>query len=341
MEKGLIMKVRRAYPDIYYEGVNITKDVEEDVKSFSYTDVASGAADTITLAIQDKDKKWLSPWAPSKGDSIQAKIRTENWKKEGDNGILNCGTFVVDQPSYSGRPVTLNLGAISMPNNSDFTTTKKSKTWDNATLKEIAQTIASNANLKLYFDSEINPTVKFLEQSETGDKGFLSNLCEKYGVVMKLYSQKIILFDEASYEAKDTVMNIDETDMENWSLAPSLTETGYDGVSIDYFDAKTEENHSYKYVIPGKPGDKILKLNDIVYSLSEAETKAKGELRKANKSETKLNITIVGNTKLVSSNTVNITGLGKYSGKYYIDKISHQLKAYKLTIDLHKVLEGY
>lgn len=335
------MKVRRAYPDVFYEGINITKDIEKDLISFSYVDIASGAADTISLMIQDRDKKWLSSWAPDKGDTIQVKIWTENWREEGDNGILNCGTFIVDQPKYSGRPITLSLDAISMPNNNDFTTTEKSRTWDNATLEEIGRTISGNAGLDLVFDSAINPTIQFLEQSETSDKSFLSDLCGKYGVVMKLYSKKIILFDEALYESKDTVMDIDESDMENWDLTPSLTGTGYDGVSINYFDPETEKQHSYKYIIPGRSEDKILKLNDLVYSLAEAKIKAKGELRKTNKSETKLSITIAGKTNLISANTINITGLGKYSGKYYIDKISHKLKPYKLSVDLHKVLEGY
>lgn len=335
------MKTRRVSPDIYYKGVNITKAIEGDVKSFSYTDVASGAADTISLTIQDRNKKWLTSWAPEKGDSIKVKLRVENWERDETVDMFDCGTFIVDQPVYSGRPVTLILGAISMPNNNNFTTTEKSKTWDNATLKEIAQTLASNAGLELFFDSRINPTISFIEQSETSDKSFLFNLCERYGVVMKLYNQKIILFEEAFYEAKEATITIDENSMEQWNLTPSLTDTGYDGVSIDYFDPQLEEQYSYQFIIPGTKGDKILKITDIVYSLAEAELKAKGELRKANKNETKLNITVVGNTQVVASNTVNITGFGRYSGKYYIDQITRQLEPYRLTLDLHKVLEGY
>lgn len=335
------MKTRRAYPNIIYEGVNITSNLKEDIKSFSYIDVASGEADTIQLIIQDKDKKWLSSWAPATGDNIQAYIKVENWRNEGNNNRLNCGEFIVDQPRHTGRPITLELNAISMPTNTNFTTTKKSRSWDKATIQEVASTISEEAKLNLVFDAGVNPTIDFLEQSEVSDKNFLDDLCVNYGLSMKLYSHQIVIFDEAEYESKDSVITVDENEMDRWEVVPSLTDTGYDGVEIDYFDPDTEEYDSYQYIIPGRSGEKILYINDIVFNLAEAERKAKGELRKANKNETKLEIVIPGDVRLIATNNINITGLGKYSGKYYADKITHQLKPYQLQIELHKVLEGY
>jgi len=48
-----------------------------------------------------------------------------------------------------------------------------------------------------------------------------------------------------------------------------------------------------------------------------------------------------GGTFLVAGSTIEITGLGIYSGKYYIDKIIHNVKPYKMGLEMHKVLEGY
>jgi hypothetical protein len=335
------MKTRRAHPIIYYQGTNITADLENEIKSFSFTDVASGSSDSIGLVLHDITKKWLSNWAPQKGDTIEASIKVENWSEEGDSRTFSCGSFVVDRPRYRGRPITLNLNAAAIPNDTNFSTTEKSRTWDKATLEKIAQSIANDNNLSLVFDSSNNPTIEFIEQSEVSDKSFLNDLATRYGVVMKIYKEQIILYDEKSYEEKETAATIDISEIENWDLDPNLTDSGYDGAHISYFDPEDEEHKDYTFTIPGEPGQKILELNDIVFSLSEAESKAKAALRKKNKSEITLKGSIPGGRFLVASNTVEITGFGVYSGKYYIDRIVHTVKPYKLDLTMHKVMEGY
>ncbi|KXS49168.1 MAG: late control D family protein [Halanaerobium sp. T82-1] len=335
------MKTRRANPIIYYQGTNITKNLEKEIKSFSFTDVASGSSDTIQLKVHDITKKWLSNWAPQTGDVIEASIKVEDWNKEGDTRVFSCGKFIVDRPRYRGRPVELSLNAAALPNDTDFTTTKKSRTWNKATLEKIAQKIANENNLNLVFDSSLNPDIKFVEQSEVSDKTFLNDLCTRYGVVMKIYKEKIVLYNEKDYESKEPVTTIDESELEDWDLDPNLTDSGYDGAHLSYFDPETEEHKDYTFIIPGEPGKKILEINDLVFSLSEAEAKAKGALRKKNKSEINLKGKLSGGTFLVAGSTIEITGLGIYSGKYYIDKIIHNVKPYKMGLEMHKVLEGY
>lgn len=335
------MKTRRANPIIYYQGTNITKNLEKEIKSFVFSDVASGSSDTIQLKVHDITKKWLTSWAPKKGDIITAAIEIKNWSSEGDNKTFSCGQFIVDRPRYRGRPIELSLNAAALPNNTSFTTTKKSKTWNKATLEKIAQKISVENNLNLVFDSSANPQIEYVEQSEVSDKTFLNDLCTRYGVVMKIYKEKIVLYNEKEYEKKSTVTSIDESELEDWDLDPNLTDSGYDGVQITYFNPTTEERNKYKFIIPGEEGKKILKVNDLVFSLSEAETKAKAALRNKNKSEIILKGRLSGGLFLVAGSTVKITGFGEYSGKYYIDKITHTIKPYKMNLEMHKVLEGY
>lgn len=335
------MKTRRANPIIYYEGTNITKNLEKEIKSFSFTDVASGSSDTIQLKVHDITKKWLTNWAPKKGDVITAAIEVENWNSEGDNRTFSCGQFIVDRPRYRGRPIELSLNAAALPNNTSFTTTEKSRTWNKATLEKIAQKISAENNLNLVFDSSLNPKIEYVEQSEVSDKVFLNDLCTRYGVVMKIYKEKIVLYNEKEYEEKSTVTTIDESELEDWDLDPNLTDSGYDGVTITYFDPTTEERKKYTFTIPGEEGKKILKVNDLVFSLSEAETKAKAALRSKNKSEIILKGKLSGGTFLIAGSTVDITSFGEYSGKYYIDRITHTVKPYKMGLEMHKVLEGY
>jgi len=44
---------------------------------------------------------------------------------------------------------------------------------------------------------------------------------------------------------------------------------------------------------------------------------------------------------LVGGVNVSINGFGKFDGKYFIDKATHELPNYNTTIEIHKCLEGY
>jgi phage protein D len=347
------METRRATIELNYKGTNITKEISSDLKSFSYTDNASGAADDVAIELKDDLGKWISSWAPTKGDIVRPKIITRNWRFDGDTQSLDCGTFLVDDISYTGRPRSLTIGAISSPSNIDFMTTNKSRTWENASVKEIAQTIAKKAGLSVFFDSKTNPVIDFLEQSEEPDVSFLFELCQKNGLAIKLYNNRIAIFNEAEYEAKGPVATITEDGrtingvktlaMKNpWSAKTSFTDTGYDGCKVQYVDPDNGELRSYTFKIAGRAGKKIYIVNEECDSLARAQRLAKSELRRLNKNEFNLSISVAGNLELFAAQTVRIADLGIFAGKYYIDKVSRSVGGgFDTSLDLHRCLEGY
>ena len=97
-------RARRASIDIDYEHVSITSDLEGSLKSFSYTDMASGETDSISVSLQDRERKWMGSWSPEKGDHISASAMFHDWDGEGDSWGFYCGSFDVDDVDLSGRP---------------------------------------------------------------------------------------------------------------------------------------------------------------------------------------------------------------------------------------------
>lgn len=89
-------RARRAGVQIEYEHVDITEDIAGSISSFSYTDVASGATDRIALGVEDRERKWLSGWAPKKGDRISANMVFYDWQGDGDHWGAYCGNFQID-----------------------------------------------------------------------------------------------------------------------------------------------------------------------------------------------------------------------------------------------------
>lgn len=323
---------RKASVSVKYNGKNIDRQIAEFITSFSYEDVASGESDCITLSLHNCLGKWDSSWFPKKGDKISADIVIENWKKTGDRTTFKCGNFTLDDLSFSGPPMQASIGAISVPAEEAFKCTKRTKTWKAITVQGIASEIAARSKTGLYYSGP-SIAIQSLEQNDTTDCEFLYGLCESYGLAMKAFSNKIIIFDEADYESRKAVAIIDANDMESWSYNTTISGT-YTGATISYTDPATEED----ITVNVGSGSRILDVNEKADNRKDAELKACAKVNAANKKATTMSVTIMANIKIVASSNVEITGLGKMNGKYAVDKVKHSVGSkYTMQLDLHLI----
>lgn len=338
------MLARRAYVEVIYRAVDITADIQKDLLSFAYTDNASGNADDVSIELNDAKRKWISKWMFEQGDTFKANIVTKNWRKDGEVKRLPCGIFMVDEPEYSGRPSKITLKGVSTPANSNFMHSKKSRAWKNISLKAIGNDIANRYGLKLFFDSKTNPVFKIKEQSNQSDAAFLQQTCEDESFSLKVTDQKIIIFNEKEYESKKAVATFHENDSTviGYSFKPTLTNTAYVGVSLKYSDPKKNKTIEYLFATKevDEEKDKIFKLNRRVANLEEAKRLAQSTLRKLNKKQITATLDLVGDTRLLASCTIELKGFGTFSGKYYVDKVTHSLSGFSTSIEVHKVLQG-
>ena len=304
----------------------------EALESFSYTDIASGQSDTISISMHDIDKEWMGNLKPGKGCTIGAGIITEDWEDEGDDYSFNCGVFTLDELSFSGRPLSCSIGAVSVPIDDDFKSLPKSRTWEKTTVRDIAQRICDDAGVALYYSGEAYQ-IKDIEQSNQTDSAFLYNLCERYGLAMKVYSQKIVIFDMVASEEAKAVHTIDETDMTAWSYTECIVGT-YTGVKLGYTDPDVDESIS---VMLGDEG-RMYEMNTQAYNKYDAELQAAAKVNAANRTAEILNITIAAKPVIVASQCVEISGLSALDGKYYVDKIVHSVgNGYTMKLSLHRI----
>lgn len=340
------MLARRSYLNVKYSGIDISKEISDDLLNFSYTDNASGEADSISITLKDEKMKWGSSWFPTKGDSTNATIHTKNWRKNGDKQKLPCGRFFIDEPEYSGRPRTMTINGISSPLNSNFSETKRSRSWRNITLKQIASDIAKRSGLILMFIGTNNPKYKSIQQTEKSDSEFLIELCEKDGLAMKITSNKIIIFDEEEFEKRKSIAIYHESNsqVKSYSFKTSLSNTAYSGVNVKYYDAKLGKKIEYLFTIGeiDNKKSKIYQLNTKVKTGEEARKLAQKTLRKLNKKEFSGSLSVTGNVYLVGGSCIDLKGFGVFDGKYYITKATHNIgQGYTTDIEIRKVLEGY
>ena len=325
--------MRRATATITYMGEDLTTSLENKTDRFTYNDPESGSSDDCSLTICDPDEKWINGFFPNLGDKVTAKITVYDWKKTGDKRILNCGEFVMDDPGFSGPPLKVSLKAVSKPAEGAFSSQERTQTWENVTIQNMAQEIASRSGIGLqYLASEVK--IDSLEQNSQTDSDFIKKTCEDYGLSLKVYSKKLIIFDRETYKNMPAVCNIKKGDMISWDFKTTLAGT-YTGGKMTYTDPDSEEE------IEAKVGtdQRLLSVSGKADSQADAEKKIKAEVNKANEEQTTMSVTIPGNPDLVSSQCVNIVGLGKADGKYYIKKVTHSIGGgYKTSLELSKVV---
>lgn len=308
-------RARRAEVEVIYEGKNITTPINEYLESFTYEDSASGTSDRISLTMHDINKQWMDAWMPDKGDRMSASLVLYNWETDNTTERLYCGEFELDEMSYSGRPLTFELGAVSIPRDGPFNTQLRTKTWENISIQQIAEEIAGRASVSLYYEAE-DIVIEILEQNEETDCKFLYSVCEDYGLAMKVYANRIIIFDEGIYESRASVRTIHEYEMSKWKYNSTMAGT-YTGANVRFTDPNDEE----EYVVMIGGGSRILEINENTDNIQDAERKGTARLNNENKKAITLSVTMKADTKVLAGTCVDIEGLGsRIDGKYYVDK---------------------
>ena len=351
---------RRTEVEISFDGTDITKDIRPYLKSLAYTDNEEGEADDLQLALQDRDGLWLEGWlreaveAAAAGRlAISASILRKNWRSDGKDDALPCGSFELDGVEASGPPAAVTIRATALPFSTAIRQAKKSRAWEAYTLSGIAGEVAGEAGLGCFYEAAADPFYKRVEQLRTSDISFLSKLCQDAGISLKATDSQLVLFDQAAYEAKPPVMTIKRADAAKplaglytkYKLSAGAAGTQYASCRVSYVDPSNGtcvEGTAQAEGMDAKSGQR-LEISARVASAGEAELLAKKQLRLHNKLERTAALTLPGNPVLVAGVTVALEGWGGWSGKYIVSQARHTVGGggYTTQVQLRRCLTGY
>ena len=349
------MEARRILTIIKYNNKDISADISKYLKSISYTDNLSGEADDLQITLEDKAGLWQSTWMPEKGALLDVMLQQKYWQTlSALPQSLRLGLFEIDEITSSGYPSEVKIKAVSVPDNNTLRGTERSRSWEKAKLQVIANDIASSAGMSLFWDTEENPVLDRAEQTEQSDLSFLYAICKDKGLALKISDKKIIVFDEAKYEAEKAKITIvkpgtvykKESGMKylfvgtGYSLRTKIRDI-YAACRVSYQQGSSKSNIEATYTAAGKKG-KTLQVNEQVESVAEALYLAKKRLREKNKDEVTGSLNMLGNFVLLSGVTVNLLGFGAFDDKYLITRASHDIgSGYTTNIDVRRCLNGY
>ena len=303
-------------------------------EGFSYTDAATGQSDTISLKVDNRDLRWANKWLPKKGDKIKAVIKVKSWQKDGADQSFTCGKFCCDDLSYTGPALSCTIGGVSVPEGQAFRSTERTYTWERVTIEEMARKIGKRYKLAVTYDAP-KITIKSMEQKGKTDCDFLNGVCNDYGLYIKVYYGKIIIYSVETYEAKKAVKTFSINDFEDWSYNTTLVGT-YTGATIKY--TRGDDDKELSLTVGG--GKRILNISEKVDSKADAELKACAKVNKENREAVTMSATIMADLKIVAGVCIQIKDAYQLNGKYFVDKVKHDIGAngaYTMQLELHKV----
>lgn len=344
-------EARRVEAEISFNGKKVGAVLTEHLENITYEDIAKDASDALDITLENIDLNWLKKsWYPKTGDKMQCTFNFLDWADEDKDWSLPCGQFTLDDMGFSGGSRTLHLSGVALPAASSFSVKKRTKTWNQITIRKIGKTIAKRYKLK-YSYSGPKITVSSLEQDMEVDMEFMYKLCSKYGLGMKIYNSKLVIFDPGKLEQKKAVLAFTPSDFidDNWTFTDSMDGV-YNGARINYksggeSSSKSESVYFGKVKESSKKA-RTLKVSETANSRADAKYIACAAVNKSNEQATTIRGEVWPEKKVVAGVCIELQSFGKANGKYFIDKVtvnvtpsgtSYSIEAHKCYTRLRRV----
>lgn len=320
--------MRRAVVRVLYDGRDITGDVSSCLDGFTYTDNASGKADTIGLDLEDVQNNWVGPWFPQQGARVYAAIECQDWEGPGDSPVLECGVFELDRVEFSGPPDILKIDGVSAATTSAARREKKSRAHESTSLKDLAQGVADREGYELKWESGQDVRFNRVDQRGESDLEFVQRLAESRGLHVKVTDGQLTVFDGEEFDAKPAAFVIQRGDgyLKSYRFSAQSAET-YDSCKAEYWSPEEKKLYAIEHKPKKKPRGtgQTLKINERFESQAEAEAVAKKKLRKKNKGGVTGSVELRGHPGMQSGVNVQVVGFGAFDGKYSIETATHKV----------------
>lgn len=312
------------------EGIDRTMQVEQRLISLSMTDKRGTEADELSITLSDHDA--ALPF-PTKGNEIRL------WLAMPDTGdMIDKGTFTIDQPEHSGTPDQLQIRAKSADFKSSLKV-KRSDSYHQHKLGEIAQTVAKRHDLVLAIDAAVAAMmIDHIDQHRESDINLLTRLCDDHDLMCTIKAGRLIIKPMGNSQAPSgaslgqVTITRQSGDSHRYGRADRTSD--YDETTASYHDEPSGKTKHIS-VKDGKskpldalPNDKAHVLTKPAKSKSEAVSKAKASANKKARQVASFDLTLaVARPDIIADSPATVRGF-----RPYIDE--HQWTVIEVTHDL-------
>lgn len=223
-------------------------------------------------------------------------------------GLIDKGTFTVDEVSWDGPPDKVTIRARSADLKADFRT-RKNKVWKDTTLGAVLDEIAGNHGLAARCHPDLSArAITAAEQGNKSDMQFLRDLGRRYDATATVKGGALIFSPiGAATTATGAVLPgavIPRTDCSSASWKRAAREKAQDGAEAQYHDPDAAERKTVK-----KGGSNPRRLKRVYASEGDASAAATSETGRLKRAAASLDLTLaLGNPALSPGMKITATG---------------------------------
>lgn len=300
-------------------GTDVTDRIRPRLIDLTLTEARKGEADELELKIHDHDGRVEMP---KRGETIKVSIGFH------DSGLIEKGTFKVDEVEHSGSPDIITIRARS----ADLThqlRNRRERSWHDVTLGAILENIAGEHSLKPSIDKDLGTRrIDHLDQTNESDVNLLQRLAKRFDAVATVKNGALIFQPIGKGETAGglklptAVIERASGDQHRYSLVDRDSE--YSGVTASYHDKKTGKK---KDVTAGEKGN-AKKIRKTFATEQEAKENADAEQRRVKRAGANFSYTMaIGRPDLYPEMKITVKGFKKEidSEKWIIARATHTI----------------
>ncbi|TQR29334.1 phage tail protein [Campylobacter sp. MIT 99-7217] len=308
------------------QGKDITNKINANLISLSFDDKAKDESDEISLSLNGLFKR------ANFGDKLELYLGFEG-------SLYKCGTFSLNSFSknYSSKTTDIKATAINFASNIK---NKKSRTWADTNLGDIALKIAKENNLLAKTNTASKAYIKHELQNNISDIEFIYTLCAKYGFLACIKEQTLIIIEQKQ-AAQDGIKggtsqvggikySLDISELSDLNISVK-NRNDYSGVKLSYQDI---EQGLIKSVLSGNDKGCVYELKIAgVKNESEALNLANAKLNALNKGSYEGSFSMIGKN-IKAGASLEISGIDE-KAIFSIKDVRHDFSLSGYTISVN------
>jgi phage protein D len=287
-------------------GRDVTETFRPYLVSIRVRDESKDEADSLTITL-DNSGTAITP--PKQGDELEILLGY-------DGKLTALGKFSVDKASFQGPPdqvVITCKSAAFVTGSSAFALESwlvvKTRSWEPATLGDIAKTIAKEHGVELVAPAEImSMATPHLDQTEEPDAGLIRRLVQPRGYVVKPVNGKLVIAKEGAGVGVSDSKPLPSITIKRSEVTTYSGEwqegAVYDQVVTHWHDVTTGET---KYETAGS-GSRTFRPKTPSVDQAEAKQQADAILKRFTRQGGKMSMTMPGRVDLQSERLVDAEG---------------------------------
>ncbi|WP_158935290.1 phage late control D family protein [Burkholderia sp. S171] len=305
---------------ITLDGRDLTSKIAPRLISLSLSESRSDEADQLDITLDDADGLLA---IPPRGAVLRVAF---GWS---DTGIVDKGSFTVDETEHAGAPDTLTIRARSASLTKELGE-RIERSWHGETIGAIVRKIAGKHSLKPAIAEALSKiTIAHIDQTHESDMSFLTRLAKRYDAVMNVKDSNLLFMPIGhGTTAKGTKLeSIELTRADGDSHRYHIAEReNYAGVRANYHATGRAKRKSV--VVGGENNHNMKVLPETYATEADARAAATAEFNRTKRSQATMDYTLaLGRPDLYPEIPVYLNGF-----KPDIDALSWLAKKVKHSI---------